>query len=459
MIYKGQFSFNRRKHPGEVEIINNNIYLTINESDINGYKKKINGIAGNKHMTIYGCRLVDHGIGYYKYQASHINIGSNIKYGNVDFVNSIQDFRFTFSPLNDWLNIIALNDNEESIGISIPADINLYNSSELKITIKYFREGNVYGNAIDKLRIKPYICVETAKRISVNKVREFIQIITRFFAILIGYSENISVIKYHRRYNGRVFFETLEDELIINSDFSNCNYIKDGYIHKFRTSYKELPYTLEVLFGRWLEEYKKYKEAIVVYFNPYSNHVLEEDFLTITKSIEKVHIIKFSQIRNFKKNKKFHTILKKFYKKYKLELTRDLKKSDFKKKYIQDIETIHEEIANSMVYKYDNRVDLAKRIKDLDYNCELVKRFKTNHVTSIDYSKTVYNYIANTRNYFTHLDKKKFIIKDIYIPGYNRILEKIFVGEILKLIISDNEYINKCLQRDPYLTLYDDIDY
>ena len=41
MIYKGTFYFDKKNHPGECEIDdNNNIYLTINESSINGYKKK-----------------------------------------------------------------------------------------------------------------------------------------------------------------------------------------------------------------------------------------------------------------------------------------------------------------------------------------------------------------------------------------------------------------------------------
>lgn len=40
MIYKGRFKFDRKNHPGECEVDdNNNIYLTINESNINEYKK------------------------------------------------------------------------------------------------------------------------------------------------------------------------------------------------------------------------------------------------------------------------------------------------------------------------------------------------------------------------------------------------------------------------------------
>ena len=56
MIYKGTFYFVKKNHPGECKIDdNNNIYLTINESSINGYKKKITGFAGNEYISLYNC--------------------------------------------------------------------------------------------------------------------------------------------------------------------------------------------------------------------------------------------------------------------------------------------------------------------------------------------------------------------------------------------------------------------
>ncbi len=54
MIYKGKFHFDKKYHPGECEIDkDNHIYLTINESDINGYKEKIIGNASNESLTLY----------------------------------------------------------------------------------------------------------------------------------------------------------------------------------------------------------------------------------------------------------------------------------------------------------------------------------------------------------------------------------------------------------------------
>ena len=46
---------------------------------------------------------MDHGIGYYKYQAGHMVTGMKINYGRIDLNNYIQDFRFTFNPLDEWL--------------------------------------------------------------------------------------------------------------------------------------------------------------------------------------------------------------------------------------------------------------------------------------------------------------------------------------------------------------------
>ena len=268
MIYKGEFRFDRKNHPGECEIDNNNnIYLTIHESSINGYKRKIEGVASNENLTIYNCRLVGHGIGYYKYQAGHMVTGMNINYGRIDLNNYIQDFRFTFNPLDEWLGIVTIKNNDKSIEINIPDDIELYNINGLKIVIKYYREDDgIYENTVRNLKVKPYVCVESDRVLKIGKIMEYIQIITRFFAILMGYSGNVNKIKFHKRYKGKIIMESIENELIINTDFSNCYYNRQGYpTFNLRTYYNELPEKIDVLFIKWFHEYEKYREAIIMY--------------------------------------------------------------------------------------------------------------------------------------------------------------------------------------------------
>ena len=457
MVYKGSFKFDKSNHPGECQISkDNNIYLIINESDFNGYKRKIEGYADNKYLKIYDCRLVDNGKGFYKYQVAYLVDGTDIKIGKVDFINNIQDFRFTFDPLEEWLNIDTLESNDNSIKINIPDDIYLYDKDGIKIKIKYFREENViFGNTIEKLKIRPYICIETTKIMKVDRIKKYVQMVTRFFALLMGFTGNVNNIKFHKRYNGEIIMQSIEDNLIINVDFSNCYGIRDGY-SSFRTNYNDCNGKLDILFSKWFETYEKYEEAINLYFIPYKANLVEEEFLNISKCLEKISIAKEDKKAKIRKNKQFHKIIEDFYKKHKLELINNLKKSSFKKKYIDNIDEIHEEIANGLVYKYSHRVTLSKRIKDLDSDRGLIHHFENRHITKYKDTLTIYDYIANTRNYYTHLDNCKFILKNKYIPEYCRIMEKILIKEMLKFIIDDANYIDEKLKKDNYLTVYDE---
>lgn len=465
MIYKGSFNFDGRNHPGECEVDdNNNIYLTINESNINEYKQKITGIANSDSLVLYGCRLIGHGVGYYKYMVEYmVNRHINIKLKNVDFNKHIQNFRFTFEPLDEWLGFKTIIKDDTTIKFDIPEDIVLYDKNGLEIKIKYYKEGDesILENQIKNIKVIPYICVNSNKVITVYKISNYIQMITRFFALLMGYCGKVKEIKFIKMYKGKKILGDFEDELIINIDFSNCYYNRIGYpVHNLRTYFSSLTDDIKVMFETWYDLYfnKKHKEAILVYYSPYNSHTLGDKFLNIAKCLEKISIAKEDSKEKQKKNKMLHKVLDDFYKEYKEDLVKRLKKSEFKKKYINNIEEIHEEIANSIVYKYDMRIDLAKRIKDIDKKNQLKLKFDEKHFTKIKDSYTVYDYMANTRNYYTHLDKSEYIIKDIYMPCYCRIMEKLFINELLNCIITDKKYIDERLIRDQYLTIYDNRD-
>lgn len=458
MILKGDFYFDKRRHPGECEIDEkNNIYLTINESSINSFKGKITGIANNRRLSIYDCMLIDHNIGYYKYRANYLTEEGMIKLENIDLSKNIFNFRFTFEPLNEWLGFDTLLEKEDTININIPETIVLYDNNGLKIEIKYFRDGDIiFNNTINNLRVIPYICVESSKIIKVNIIMDYIQMITRFFALLMGFSCNVNCIMFKSRYKEYKPIKYIENTLIINADLSNCYDISAGYSYNnLRTYYNQLTEKIDIMFNRWFENYKKYKEAILFYYSAYNTHAIESDFLNMCKCLEKISYLKDNRNEQARKNKRLHELIIKFYAEHKKELIDSLKKSEFKKKYVNKIDEIHEEIANSIVHQYRTRIDLSKRINDLDVNDELISIFRENDVTSLHKSSTVYDYIAYTRNYYTHLDKDKPIIKNIYFPKYNRILEKLFIKELLKIIIVDMDYINNVIKNDNYLTIYD----
>lgn len=464
MIYKGKFHFDKKYHPGECEVDkDNHIYLTINESDINGYKEKIIGNASNESLILYSCRLIGNGIGYYKYQVSHMVKNSiNVKYRNVDFNKHIQDFRFTFEPLDEWLGFKTIEKDEEGIKFHLPNDIILYNNDGLNITIKFLKkDSGLYENTIKNIEVTPYICVSSSKVMDIEKIMTYIQLITRFFAILMGYSGKVKNVLFHKMYNGKSIMGDFEDELIINADFTNCYDIRAGYpTFNLRTYFKDLSDDISRMFNKWFHLYfdKKYKEAIIFYFSPYNAHTIESDLLTIMKCLEKISIAEESKSEKQRKNRTFNKVLNDFYKKHKGELEKELKNNNFKKEYIKNIEKIHEDIANAIIYKYDNRITLSKRIKDIDQKLILKKNFNFKHCTRKNENYSIYDYLANTRNYYTHLDNGEYIIKDEYIPGYCRKLEKLFVNKLLNFIITDKKYIEERIRIDGYLRLYDDRD-
>lgn len=463
MEYKGKFYFDKDNHPGECQIDNkNNIYLTINESDINGPKKKIVGNAGNEHLVIYNSRLIGNGVGYYKYQSEYLVKGLNIKYRNVDFSKHIQDFRITFSPLDEWLGFSVLKIKEDGIEFDIPDDIILYHTANLEIKIKYYKENfQIETNGIKNIKIVPYVCFQSSQVISIKKMMFLIQLTSRFFATLIGFTGNIHDIKFHYSYRGKKLFEGIENELIINADFSNCFDIRQGYstLH-LRSYYKDFK-DINDLFQMWFKLYHKmeYQEAFIYYFNPYKNKTIEDAFLVLMKCLEKISISKEDKKRKKKRNEQLYVIVDDFYKNYGKNLVNELKKNDFKKQYVKNIKDIHDEIANQIVYKYDNRTNLSIRIKDLDGQKKLEKHFQKKHIENLTRDDlNIYDYLTKTRNYFTHLDKKENIISTDYLSGYCRLLEKVLIKSFLSLIINDKDQVGKIMDEDEYLNLYNDRD-
>lgn len=150
--------------------------------------------------------------------------------------------------------------------------------------------------------------------------------------------------------------------------------------------------------------------------------------------------------------------MQKFYDENKISLEKAMKDNDFKKEYIQNIDNIHESVANAIVYRYDTRVNLASRIKKIDKNSIMTKRFEYKQCKKENNNCNVYDYLANTRNYYTHLDTKDYILKDEYLPGYIRRLEKIFINNLLLLVTDDEKYIKDILSKDEYLSIYDNRD-
>lgn len=458
--YKGKFFFNRKWHPGECTINNKNeIFLTIFESISDSYRSKIKGIANDMNLVLYNCRLVDFEKGYYKYQVTYL-VENNcaIKNKKEDLNKHIRSFKFTFNSLTEWMKQQTIKKSEDNITLCYPNSIKLLDNENVKIYIKFFENINyetIYS--IENLRIVPYICVKSNKEISYKKIQLLIQIITRFFALIVGYSSEVREIKFNltNKKGDELMLSSKEERLIINTDFSNF-YENEAIYYNPRLDYDYIRNKISDSFQKWYTLYnsKKYKLALEYYFSPYAGNTIEDKFLTVIKCIEEFSYSLEDTVTKEKENKKFHDILKKFYDENKDNLIKKIKDKGFKSKYIENIEKIHEEIANSVVYRYNNRISLSTRIRDFDDKKELSNIFDTKQCIKIKPNHNVYDYIANTRNFYTHLYTKNYILKDKYIPIYTRALEKIFIRHLLKLIIENNDDIENSISNDNYLNVY-----
>lgn len=105
------------------------------------------------------------------------------------------------------------------------------------------------------------------------------------------------------------------------------------------------------------------------------------------------------------------------------------------------------------------RKTLDVKLKEMDEYQELERILNNKDIINVDNKKcenmNVYNYIANTRNYYTHLSSNNSnIISDNVLSKYIRSLEKIIVHNLMKEIQLDENIISNLLQTDMYLNAW-----
>lgn len=455
-LYKGSYFFDNKKHPGELSIDNDNrIYLTINESSISSEKHHIIGVSKSKRIYLSKSRLVDHDIGYYKLKFDYVVIGQILNQGNYYYHNHIKNFKFSFEPLAEWLGFNCVEKVNDSIKFNLPDQINVCSKKNLCVYIKYEIEtSNKTAYSCKDIYVRPYINVELIKPINIDSVRTYIQMITRFFAFLIGFTGNVNSIKYRLQYKDGDPFGSVENTLIINTNFANNSRFDIAY-KKLRTTYNDVKDKFESCFNNWIGIYKKYYLIIIFYFSAYRSILIEDVFLGMLKCLEGAYDYMYEIPKLKKVIPGVNAILDNFYSNHKQELVADFNKIGFDKKYIKHVREIHGECIESIIYGYSNRIDLADKIRKLDNKNDFQEIFDKKHVEEFDEKYDVYKYLRETRNHYTHLNFKKTIIKDDYFDMYIRKSDKIFTKFFLELILKNKNFAEFIISHDDYLTLYD----
>lgn len=456
----GTLKFNNGAHPGKCEIDDrNNIIVTVYESDLNDGPDVI--LANFKHSCyeIYDNKLIDFEVGYYKFQASYLFNGGNfIK--KID--RHIKKFEFTFSQLTQWLNLSIIKEFENGVKIEIPEDIILLDNEDIKVKIGFNKETDKNNSTKISIGVEAYIVVESKKAMSVDEIMKIIQIITRFFALIIGYTENVrNIITYES--------EPFEYKrfLIINTDFSNNVDAERSYnFYEFRTKWSDFKTShFKNIFENWwnLNKNDNFSMVIQQFYSPYIGRCLEEEFLANVRVIEELY-----ELKNEGNKKEIEENLRidlgEFYQKHCDELKEIINnntqlKSKHVRNYLNKAEQIHQDLINSVIGAYNMRKTLDVKLKEMDEYQELERILNNKDIINVDNKKcenmNVYNYIANTRNYYTHLSSNNSnIISDNVLSKYIRSLEKIIVHNLMKEIQLDENIISNLLQTDMYLNAW-----
>lgn len=457
----GTLKFNNGAHPGKCEIDDrNNIIVTVYESDLNDGTDVILANLKSSYYEIYNNKLIENGVGYYKFLASYLFKGGNFN-SKIDW--NIKKFEFTFAQLTQWLDFSIIKEFENEVTVEIPEDIILLDNEDIKIKIRFNKETEkTKNNTKINIRVDAYSVVESKKVFSVDEIVKSIQIITRFFAIIIGYTENVrNIITYECEQ-----FE-YKRSLIINTDFSNNSDAKYSYnLYKFRTKWSDFEASnFKRLFNNWWNLNKNDNFFIVIqqFYSPYVGRCLEEKFLANVRVIEELY-----ELKNEGEKKEIEESLRidlgKFYQKHRDELKEIISnntqlKSKYVRNYLNKTEQIHQDLINSVIGAYNMRKTLDVKIKEMDECHELEKISNEEDFINVDDEKNknmnVYSYIAKTRNYYTHLSSDNSnIISDNILSKYIRALEKIIVHSLMKEIQLDEDIIRSILETDMYLNAY-----
>lgn len=456
MEFKGKWRINNKEYAGTCLIDErNDITLTIHKSGLEKAQEIIVGDTDKGEVVLYNTFLIDNAPGYFKYRAcSATNSLASIKMEDdlyLKKVNMVSKIKFKVSGLDRWLNkekfIFA---QEDEIKIIHMDDIVLLDNGEVKITIRYETMGthNIgKANNLHMIKKEPYIFVESSNLMSCNQIYNFVKLVNRFFSLMIGYCEDIDVICCDWKFGECNYLP--EFDLYLNNPSNHNLRRKKIYEGKPRVSYSAVEQNIDIIFKNWYLLYtnSKYRFPLNIYFLPNNNSILEEHFLQICKVVE--YLYNVDNMTDRKKIEGLTEHLSEFFGKNSDELKETLQSCGINSKYIKNIGRITENIIESFVNCYKDRVNLDQKILRLDKNGLVKKLFKEQHIINrTSGSIDGYNAIRKTRNYYTHLDECEDIIDIEHVGKYDKVLEVIIIRLLLEKLDINDEEIEKSLSED-----------
>lgn len=343
----------------------------------------------------------------------------------------ITEVKFNISNLHCWLggNGLSPSDNGK---YKLRENIEIDGENIFIETIAFDDEESIGIKTI------PFVNIVYSNPVSIQQVDKDISTITKFFAILIGRVDNV-----------REVWIKLESNDYYSRYFTSTNnsHMKDYECYKIfnRTKYKELPQKLSNYYIEWCRLYDEcyivmehffklnlgipfsYEDMFLGWcniFDGYLNYKNQTDIKTNRFKKEIKKILKKEEIA-----KEFRELFKNFGLKFE-----EYKVADKIKKELEQYQTLGEALQGLFRENYDL---ISKNIEDLRNSKEEINE------------ENIYEYINDTRNYYTHLkQQKKKVLNNKQMSEMNKLFCSTFIIIILKEIGFKGDELKDIIDRD-----------
>lgn len=439
-LYNGKWS--RGTNISNINTIEGSIELKDGEILVNCEGKAIfNGtILSSKfeeeYISVYCHRFLSNGVGNARFGLLSLS-EEDIKIVSDTDREVISKVKFNISNLYWWLGgsgLLVNNDGELSVREKIQI-----NGEEIFIeTIAFNDEENIGIQSI------PFINIVYKKPVSIQQVEKDIASITKFFAILIGRIDGIQEIWLKLKendYYSRYFTST------------NNSHMKEYgcYKHISRTDYKDLHKNLSEYYMRWCRLYDECYIVIEHFFklNLGIPIAYEDMFLgwcnifdgyLIYKNKTDIKTNKFGkEIKKMLKKEEITKEFKELFERFGLEFQAWKVASKIKKE-LELEQSLGESLKKLFIENYDL---INKNIEDLKNDKEDINE------------ENIYEYINDTRNYYTHLkQEKKKLLNNKQMFEMNNLFCSTFIIIILKEIGIKDDELKNIIDRDDIINFH-----
>lgn len=385
----------------------------------------------------------------YFYRVSKVFMYNGIDYTNYigDYIEGVDSFSFEIPELTNWLRIPSVEYQELSedratiYELSTPMIV--LKESNPKIYIKYeikdFINGVVNNNEMSIKKI-PRVFVEFLEPSNDIGVKLNVEIVTRFFSLLIGKISTVEDIRL------KLAEKEMRMWLFLNHDF-NIKSSQNVYWRRFRTESKNTLECLKIWFESWYsfsqdESFRFLQDA---YFYTCSNRILnlEDIFLTYCKFLEG-YDLRVSKDED-SANELFELLV---------NVMKEKDVSDIFKPIFKEVGSRyrHKNVAQWISTGFLGRISLNSRIKKLDGKFHGIIGANSENVVKDSSPDTYYSKIARTRNYYSHYKPDStgvLTFTELYysLPVLDAIITTILMSEmgisddtIKSILIKDEEY-------------------